>query len=125
MTTHNDSRVLLLHYTLKYDIDHAKADMIFLAGAMKRWSKRVMHGSRYVGVAIVTDETADQLRQRLAPVLDAMNVIDDFWIAPAPKADDVVGRLGNFSPFNHFLREAWVEAAKRSRPQNVRRLQRR
>jgi hypothetical protein len=118
------SQVIILILSLKYELEHCERDLKAAQASIKRWCKKGMHGKRMVAILIVTEETACELGARLRPVISNLDSIENFWFLPAPKNDDVFGQHGNVDPLVHRIREAWVEARKRDKPQHVREAQR-
>lgn len=84
-----------------------------------------MHGKRMVTMIIVTEESVAEIGARLHSVIVGADSIENFWMLLAPKPNDVFGWNGNFDPAVHRIRQAWVEAWERNKPQHVRKLQRR
>ena len=121
----NGFQAVLLILSLKFELEHCGRDLATIQNALERWCMRGMHGKRMVTMIIVTEEYVAELGARLRPVISNADSIENFWMLLAPKPDDVFGQYGNVDPAVHRIREAWVEAWKRNKPQHVRNAQRR
>lgn len=110
--------VLELTIKLKYDWENlSRNDLGRIASATNRWMKRAKYGGKVIGMLVVTDETAQDLLDRIRPELDNISVIEDFWCQTA--GSDGVGRFGGMCPFHTAIGAAWEEARKRNNPKKV------
>jgi hypothetical protein len=116
-------QAVLLILSLKYELEHCGRDLATVQNAIECWCLRGMHGKRMVTMIIVTDEPVAELGARLGPVISNADSIENFWMLLAPKPDDVFGQHGNFDPAVHRIRQAWVKAWERNKPQHVRKPQ--
>jgi hypothetical protein len=114
------SAPLLLHLTLKFEIEDCKSDIARLLKILRRPVKACMHGKRSLSYVVVTHETERECRERIKDELERLESIDGYWIFPAPKPDHVVGRVGPFDPLAHWLRLGWVEAREWRDSENMR-----
>lgn len=80
-----------------------------------------MHAKRSVGFVIETDETAEQLVERLRPVLDHER-FHNFWCFTP--GSDITGRDGTVDPLTVRVREAYDRVRQRNQAKKVRKPQR-
>ncbi len=118
-------QVILLLLSMKYELELCGRDLAAVQRSIKRKCMRGMHGKRMVAMIILTDESVAELGARLCLAIRSADSIENFWVLLAPKPDDVFGENGNFDPAVHRIREAWVEAWERNKPQHVGNPQRR
>jgi hypothetical protein len=115
-------KVMLLRVALQYEIEKAASAVPRIISATKCWCKPAMHSKRMVAFVILTEETSEQLMDRLRPSLDSLTAIENYWchtILP-----DVVARERNVDALTTYVREAWEELRKRNDPQNMRKSKR-
>jgi hypothetical protein len=116
-------QVLFLHLVFKFDLEHAKHTVGRIIKVMRCPVHRGMHSRTGLGMLIVTTESAQELVERIRPVLDDIESLENFWCYVAPQPDDVVGRHGGLDPLCHRLRKAWVDAGDWNKAQDIRRRQ--
>ncbi|NUJ80686.1 hypothetical protein HUN39_11740 [Methylocystis sp. FS] len=117
--------VVLLHLSMKYELEDCGRDLAVIQKSIGRWCKRGMHGKRMVALLITTEESVQEIGERLRPVIGILDSVENFWIMAAPKPNDVFGQHGNLDPAVHRIGEAWVEAWERNKPHDMREAQRR
>ncbi|RWD60444.1 MAG: hypothetical protein EOS36_21060 [Mesorhizobium sp.] len=103
--------VLLLQVFLRFDPEHCDRELRALARAVGPASKPVMHNKLHLGYVIVTSETAQELVDRLARVLEVDNFTD--YIA-VPVLGNPAGKHGGFNSLVTRVRLAY--AALQSSP---------
>lgn len=118
-------QAVLLTLSLKFELEDCGRDIATIQRAISRKTTRGMHGKRMVTLIIVTDELVQAIGSRLRPIIDGANSVENFWIMLAPKPNDVFGQWGSFDPAVNRIREAWVDAWNRNKPQDMREAQRR
>ncbi|MBM2715425.1 hypothetical protein JQK88_30315 [Mesorhizobium caraganae] len=103
--------VLLLQVFLKFEAELCDRELKALARAVGPVSKPVMHDKRHIGYVIITGETAQELVDRLAFVLDADNFTD---YTAVPVLGNPAGKHGGFNSLVTRVRLAY--AALQSSP---------
>lgn len=118
--------VFVLQVILKNDLEDAPKLTGRVLSFIKRWCKPAMHAKRNIGYVIVTDETLDQLGDRLWPELQELielGSVERFFLYPAPPG--VISDHGKMDALAHWIRAGRVEAGERNKPQHVRDRERR
>ena len=114
------SCAVLITLSLNYDLEHCQRDLARIHSAAPGKCFRGMHGKKMVSVIVATRESIQSFAEKMIPVLSGMDSIDNFWIALAPKPDDIFGKNGNLDPAVHYIRLAWVTAWEWDEADNVR-----
>ncbi|AMN43233.1 hypothetical protein [Rhodoplanes sp. Z2-YC6860] len=115
-------KVMLLRVAFQYEIEKTASAIPRIVTAVKRWCRPAMHSKRMVGFVILTEETSEQLMDRLRPTLESITAIENYWCHTI--LNDVVGRERNMDPLTFYVGEAWQELRKRNDPKYVRKPER-
>lgn len=75
-----------------------------------------MHASRNIAFVITTQETDEELVERLGPVLEA-GAIEDYWCFAAP--GHVVSSKGTLDSLGTYIKFAYSEIGKQSHAKNM------
>lgn len=112
-------RVLLLQVMLKRDAEWCAKEVADLFRAIRRHARRAMHCSRNIAFVIQTDETPEQLVNRLALYLD-VSAFEAYWCMTP--GNDVVSSNGSLDPLASHIRDfaGIVECRQRREAQNMR-----
>jgi hypothetical protein len=110
-------KVMLLSAYFLYEVERASPLVNQVIKLTKRWCRPVMAGKRAVDFVILTEETSEQLVERLRPELDAISTIFNYRCKTV--LDDVVGKE-KIDVLATYVREAWEELRKRNQPNYVR-----
>lgn len=97
--------VLLLQVFLKFEAELCERELKALARAIGPLSKPVMHNKRHIGYVVITGETAQQLVDRLAFVLDVDNFTD---YTAVPVLGNPAGKHGGFNSLVTRIRLAYA-----------------
>jgi hypothetical protein len=118
-------QAVLLILAMKFELEDCGRDLAEIQKKIGRWCKRAMHGKRMVALVIMTDETVYEIGARLHEALSSAGSVENFWFGTAPQPNDIFGQHGNLDPAVTRIGEAWAEAWKRNKPQDMREAQRR
>lgn len=120
-------RVLELQFSLKYEWTRvARRDVQRISSAIKRQTEMGKHAGNSVSFLIVTNESVDELMDRIRPTLDMITAVTNDWCETASR--DVRARHGLMDPYESRCAALWAEADAKngkkrvagSRPRNAR-----
>lgn len=113
------TRVLELSLQTRYPIEHlSRQDMIAIANITKRWARRAKHSKYTVSLVVVTNESPQELMDRIGAGLEAITAIERAQCSDLGR--DVAATDGNMDPFVTFVREAWKEADRKNSSRVIR-----
>jgi hypothetical protein len=115
-------KVMLLRVAFLLEIENIASEVSKIIRATRRWVRPAMHSKRAVGFVILTEETEDQLVQRLMPTLESISAVENYWCHIM--VGNVVARHGSLDPLTTYVAEAWEELRKRNQPNYVRQTER-
>jgi hypothetical protein len=115
-------KVMLLRVCFLLEIEAIGSAVGKIIKATSRWCRPAMHSKRAIAFVILTEESSDQLVDRLRPTLEGITSVENYWCHII--VDDVIGRHGAVDPLATYVREAWEELRKRNKPNYVRQSER-
>jgi hypothetical protein len=89
-------QVMLLQVFLKFDIDYSDREINAIKRAIGKSSKPCMHNSRHIGFVLTTNETPQELVNRLRDVLEVDNITDYTAVNVLGKPAGKHGGLNSF-----------------------------
>jgi hypothetical protein len=107
----------VLHLSFKVDIEYVKREFDRIGKFIRVWAKPVLHGSKCAGFVNETEETLEQLSDRIRAVLDDIDLLDNYWVIPAPSI--IKAKNGGADPFQSRLAEGWHRVRQRPYGENV------
>jgi len=112
-------KVKVLHVAFRLQIENLAHEIPKIVRAINRnWVRPTMHTKGGVAFVILTEEAPERLMQRVAPVLESITAVDNYWLITL--LDDALARNGAIDPFATYIREAWEEVRKRNKSNYVR-----
>jgi 3-dehydroquinate synthase class II len=112
-------KVKVLHVAFRLQVENLAYEIPKIVRAINRnWVRPAMHTKGGVGFVLLTEEASERLMQRVAPVLESITAVDNYWLITP--LDDIIARNGAIDPLAGFVSEAWEEVRKRNKPNYVR-----
>lgn len=108
--------VIALQIFFSYDIDLCVRELTAIKKAIGGKIYPAMHDKRHIALVMVTNETTEQLVDRLRSVLE-VGCISNFW-AQVPTAK-ITGKYGNLDSFVSRVRMAYGLVYQRTKPKHV------
>ncbi|WP_454914967.1 hypothetical protein [Xanthobacter sediminis] len=116
------AQVIELTIEFKYEWSALnRSDLQHIVRAIGKDAKRAKYTRHTVSFLVVTRETCDALMKRLAPRLEVMSFVTNWWANTIGM--NAVSKNGDLCPFMARFKEAWVEADrlnKWSQPHDLR-----
>ena len=113
--------VLVLQVIFKRDLEYCKDELMAISRAVANKFKRAMHASRNLAFVITTNESEQELMNRLAFVLD-QGCIEDCWCYQAPRV--VVSTRKGLDSLESYIKFAHSEIGKPRETYHVEKRQR-
>jgi hypothetical protein len=113
-----ESRAITVMVALKFDLEHAQSDVHKIGAAIGGVRFPAMHSRRGVAYVVVTEESEDQLLDRLRPTLKALASVDNCWAFIIDR--NVAALHGSIDPLVSRVNEAWDRAWQRNQSKNMR-----
>jgi hypothetical protein len=112
-------KVKVLHVAFRLQIENLAYEVPKIIRAINRnWVRPAMHTKGGVGFVLLTEELPERLMQRVAPVLEGITAVDNYWLITP--LDDIIARNGAVDPLATYVNEAWEEVRKRNKSNYVR-----
>jgi hypothetical protein len=113
----------VLQVSFKFELENVSRECNAIGRAIGGWYRPAMHDNKSIAFVIVSTHTQKEITDRLRPILDAMNAVNNYWCFRAPVA--VESKYGTIDPMTSRIREGWERVRQGRESEHLRNAQRR